>query len=104
MNLDPGFTSAQVYGNIADRRSCDAGVSYSYNVFSGATCGTGDKQASLSSLFLDGDPSDGNMNLHLRTGVAAADSGDPNRYPTADVDGQARPLGGRSDSGADEAS
>jgi hypothetical protein len=36
------------------------------------------------------------------SGAAAIDHGDPASYPAKDIDGQARPMGGMPDAGADE--
>jgi hypothetical protein len=44
------------------------------------------------------------MDLHLTSSSAAINAGDPNVYPTGDIDRQARPMGTRADAGADEKS
>ena len=42
------------------------------------------------------------MDEHLAADSPCIDQGDPAGGPTADIDGQARPAGGRVDIGADE--
>jgi hypothetical protein len=42
------------------------------------------------------------FDFHLAPGAAAINRGHPTAFPPIDIDGQARPLGGRSDAGADE--
>ena len=44
------------------------------------------------------------FDFHLAPGSPAIDRGDPGDFPFGDIDGQARPLGGRADAGADERS
>jgi hypothetical protein len=43
------------------------------------------------------------LNLHLSLGAAAINAGNPANYPSTDIDGHARPAGGRPDAGAQEA-
>jgi hypothetical protein len=75
------------------------GVSYAYNVWRGAKCGTTDLNvASLG--FANSTP--GSFDLHLAAGSPALNRGDPGNYPAGDIDGQARPLGSAPDAGADE--
>ena len=42
------------------------------------------------------------LDLHLVAGAAAINAGNPSSYPATDIDGDARPAGGRADAGADE--
>ena len=83
--------------NLAPNDGCASGVSYRYNVWSGRACGATDKTA-VSLGFLD----PASLNLHLAAGAAAINAGDPGSYPAQDMDGQARPMGGTPDAGADE--
>ncbi|HEY7018325.1 MAG TPA: choice-of-anchor Q domain-containing protein, partial [Gaiellaceae bacterium] len=73
-----------------------AAINWRYNVIQGGSCGATDLNAA--SGFVN--PS---SNLHLAAGSAAINRGDPSSYPASDIDGQARPAGGRADAGADEA-
>jgi chitodextrinase len=93
----PPVSNVQVIANVGPLDGCSSGVSYLYNVSSGVKCGTTDKTAP--SGFVD--PS--TLNLHLAPGSAAINAGDPASYPSADIDGQSRPMGGTPDAGADEA-
>jgi hypothetical protein len=78
--------------------TCDVtGVSYSHNVFEGAACGPTDKNVT-DVAFVNRSTTD----LHLTAGSPAINAGDPTTYPSVDIDGQLRPLGGAPDAGADE--
>jgi hypothetical protein len=95
----PGtWTNFNVVGNISPMNpwGCDAGLNYSHNVFSNTTCGATDKQAA------PGFVNAGAFDLHLATGSAAVNAGDPAQYPGEDIDGQSRPMGSAPDAGADE--
>jgi hypothetical protein len=76
---------------------CTSGATYAYNVWTGTTCSSTDKQAPLAFV----NPSSGD--LHLLAGSAAI-----NAVPVSigalslDLDGQARPIGLADDAGADE--
>jgi hypothetical protein len=75
------------------------GVSYAYNVWKGAACGSTD--LNVSGLgFLNSSP--GSFDLHLAPGSPALNHGDPGNYPSRDFDGQSRPQGSGPDAGADE--
>jgi hypothetical protein len=76
--------------------ACEPKVIYRHNVWNGATCDATDLNAP--SGFVD--PAAGNF--HLKPGAAAIDRGDPRSRPTADIDGDRRPLGKAGDAGADE--
>jgi hypothetical protein len=86
-------------GNLGpyDQWACMSEVTYSRNVFVGAACSASDKNVG-SAGFVNA----GAVDLHLAAGSPAIDAGDPGNYPTRDIDGQARPLGGAPDAGADE--
>ncbi len=91
----------QVIGNVGPQVpwSCGgSGVTFSHNVFEGATCGPTDKNVA-DILFVNRST----LDLHLKLGSPAINAGDPSNYPATDFDGQARPLGGAPDAGADEA-
>jgi chitodextrinase len=87
------------YGNIAPSfQGCGkTGVTADYNVwYAGSKCGSHDQVAA--SGFVNPSAHD----FHLGSGAAAIDHGDPASYPAKDIDGQARPMGGMPDAGADE--
>jgi hypothetical protein len=105
-------SSAQYYkanyrlvGNVGPFSSsfCENGyTTYSHNVFSDTTCGDPSSKA-VGNNFGFADPSvGGSLDLHLLAGSPAINAGDPNDFPAMDIDGQARPLGGLPDAGADE--
>jgi hypothetical protein len=96
----PG-TGMDLIGNILGSSACTAEnngipIHWAHNVMQGGTCGSTDKNAAPGYI-------DAANNLHLTAGSAAVNAGDPTSYPALDIDGQARPLGGAPDAGADEA-
>jgi hypothetical protein len=92
-------TNFVVTGNVAPLSpwACDGRVQYSWNVFQGGTCGSTDINAPA------GFKNAATLDLHLVPGAVAINRGNPSNYPSTDIDGQARPLGGAPDAGADEA-
>jgi chitodextrinase len=73
-------------------------ASWSYNVWTAASCGTTDKKAA----FQVKNPDSGD--LHLSTGSAAINAVPTSTTaPTTDIDGNPRPNGPANDAGADEA-
>jgi hypothetical protein len=97
-------TPVEFVGNIMGFDSCQSNVTstgpvapivYRYNVLQGGTCSSTDINAA--SGFVDP-----NSDLHLASGAAAINRGDPSSYPARDIDGTARPLGSAPDAGADE--
>jgi hypothetical protein len=97
MNLDGAEADITVDSNIfAFQFGCTA-TSYSYNFMEdGAVCSPTDLLVPVT--YVDRDA----LDLHLAPGSAAIDRGDPASYPGVDFDGEARPLGGAPDAGADE--
>ncbi|MGD9570366.1 MAG: Ig-like domain-containing protein [Thermoleophilia bacterium] len=93
-----GTSAITAYGNAGELASCGSGVTYRYNVWSGAACGTGDLKASPGFVNADG------FDLRLAAGSAAIDRGDPANRPASDIFGTARPKGGAPDAGAHELS
>jgi hypothetical protein len=68
-----------------------------YNVYEhGVPCGPTDRVGVV--LFVD----PANLDLHLRPGSAAIGAGDPDSFPSTDIDGEPRPAGSAPDAGADE--
>jgi chitodextrinase len=95
----PG-TGIDITGNILRASQCTAessgvAINWRYNVIQGGTCGSTDKNAAAGFV-------DASNNLHLATASAAINAGDPANYPTTDIDGQGRPIGGAPDAGGDE--
>ena len=79
---------------------CDVpGVVFAFNVWEGAACSATDRDVADVGFV---DP--GTLDLHLRAGSPAIDAGDPSVFPSVDIDGQLRPIGGAPDAGADETS
>ncbi len=97
-------------GNVAprDTGSCPSAFAFSFNVWQSNTnnpCASSDKVV-IGSQF--GDDKLGFLgavlgNLHLAVTSPAVNAGDPADYPSTDIDGRARPLGGKPDAGANEA-
>jgi hypothetical protein len=86
-------------GNLGLLTECQPGVSYASNVWTGVTCGTGDKRTSnLSANFVNPAAHD----WHLKAGAAAIDAASKTDYPATDQDGKARPVGAAPDAGAFE--
>ena len=97
-NAQPTITNVRVVANIAPISpwACSSRVSYARNVWQGATCNATDKNAP------SGFRNPAALDYHLNAGSAAINAGDPTNYPAFDMDGQARPMGGAPDAGADE--
>jgi hypothetical protein len=96
----PG-TGMDFIANIMGFNGCTAEgngvpINWRHNVMQGGTCHSTDRNAPAGYL-------DVNNDLHLGSGAAAINAGDPTGYPSTDIDGQLRPLGPAPDSGADEA-
>jgi chitodextrinase len=97
--LYDGFNYSNVVmdSNIGRIALCgQSGITYRYNVWTNQKCGTTDKLAQSSFV------NEGGFDLHLGAGSSAINAGNPGAYPGADIDGQARPMGGAPDAGADE--
>jgi chitodextrinase len=62
----------------------------------GGPCGSTDKVAAVQYR------NRGALDLHLMPGSPGINGGNPTSYPSTDIDGQTRPLGGAPDVGADE--
>jgi chitodextrinase len=77
--------------------ACLGGVTFSHNVWEGASCSSTDKNVGDVGFV-----NRGAVDLHLTAGSPAINAGDPVNLPGVDIDGQARPLGGAPDAGADE--
>ena len=75
---------------------CNDSVIYRHNVWTNAKCGATDRRGA--SAFRN--PS--GLDLRLKPGAAAIDSGDPKSYPTTDIDRGRRPRGRAPDAGAFE--
>ncbi|HEY3181372.1 MAG TPA: LamG-like jellyroll fold domain-containing protein [Gaiellaceae bacterium] len=76
---------------------CLSGIVFAYNVWEGASCSSTDKNVANVGFV-----NEGSVDLHLTSTSPAINAGDPSTFPALDIDGQARPLGGRADAGADE--
>ena len=103
----PG-SGSQWYGNLGEDPDCNlVGWTFSYNV--GKTCGGAGEIAVAAAVNDAGHPNQAPFyvnasasDFHLKTGSAAIDKGDPNRYPPTDKDGKERPSGTAPDAGAYE--
>jgi hypothetical protein len=84
--------------NIGPRspRHCYEGVTFAYNVWDGARCGTTDRLAP------PGFVNPATLDLRLLPHAAAINHGDPTSYPRVDIFGTRRPQGGLPDAGAYE--
>lgn len=94
------YTNVLFVGNIGTSigTGCnEAGVTVAYNVWSGdPDCGPTDIHAPKGYVNAAG------FDYHLVPGAAAINRGSPFDFPAFDIDGQARPMGGRADAGSDE--
>lgn len=104
-NLLGGFDSANSYGCLL---LSGAAAVFEYNMTQ-ASCTLNDpahhhrvNAALLSEFVEDSTATSSAFDLHLVTGAAAIDAGGGSGYPTLDIDGDTRPLGGIPDIGADE--
>ena len=97
-NAQPTITNVRVVANVAPMSSylCSSRVTYTRNVWQGATCNASDKNAP------SGFRNAAALDYRLSAGSAAINAGDPTNFPATDMDGQARPLGGAPDAGAYE--
>jgi hypothetical protein len=110
INPDPGvpYSNVKIVGNVGPEvkfwngttgavEAKPAGVTVDYNVwYAGAKVGSHDKVAP--SGFVNAAA----LDFHLKAGAAAINAGDPANTPATDIDGNARPIGGAPDAGADE--
>jgi hypothetical protein len=95
----------RVVGNVGpfDSNFCaNSYTSYSHNVFSNTTCGDPSSKTVGNNFGFKDPTQGGSLDLHLLAGSPAIGAGDPQDFPAYDIDGQARPLGGAPDAGADE--
>ena len=103
----PSLTNVRFVNNVGElvQEACNPRITYRYNVWAGAKCDPTDQQVPPVDLvnpnplgFLDPIGFD----LHLLPDSPAINAGDPANHASTDIDGQARPLGGAPDAGADE--
>lgn len=91
------FRDLRVIANAGSRYGGRCGKEIaSYNVWRSGACGGTDRQA---------DPrfrNERGFDFHLSPGSPAINRGHPKSFPRVDIDGQRRPVGKRSDAGADE--
>jgi chitodextrinase len=108
LGIDSSPVNVRVIGNAMPWSGCVSGVSYGYNVMQDSMsfpCNSTDKIVSGTRYESDrlGFANAAGGDLHLTSGSPAINAGSPSDFPSADFDGQTRPLGGRADAGADEA-
>ena len=94
------YTNVLFVGNIGTTigTGCnESGVTVAHNVWSNdSSCGPTDIHAPTGYVNAAG------FDYHLVPGAAAINRGSPTDFPVRDIDGHARPMGGRADAGADE--
>jgi hypothetical protein len=98
LSFDPSSRNIDVIGNVLVGGGCQSNVNYEYNVSANFKCSPTDLRASPGFVR----PVEGDMDLHLGPGSPAVGRGKPGGFPSYDIDGQSRPLGGAPDAGADE--
>lgn len=99
IGFNPGtLNNVEITANVGPMEpfGCNQAVSYSYNVWTKAKCGSSDTTAS--SGFVD----PAGFDLHLQRGAAALGRGNSSAHPTSDFEGQLRPVKMRPDAGADQ--
>ena len=99
LKSEVGWENLRVHSNVGTRYGgfCDGRVTSAYNVWSGTSgCSATDLRAATGFVNQSG------FDFHLAPGSPAIDSGHPTDFPGVDIDGEARPKGGRADAGADE--
>jgi hypothetical protein len=111
INPDPAvpYSNVKIVGNVGPSLALwagstgetqskpPAGLTIDHNVwYSGPKIGANDKVAP------SGFRNPAALDFHLTAGAAAIDAGDPADFPAQDIDGDARPVGGAPDAGADE--
>ncbi len=103
-------SGSEFKGNVGPRSSgsCPSAFAFSFNVWQWNTnspCASSDKVVIGSQYGTDklGFTNSGIGDMHLLTGSAAINAGDPGSYPAADIDGRSRPQGGAPDAGGNEA-
>src|SRR3954452_5973687 len=103
-----GASGVQVYGNVFPVAVSCSNVSFDHNVFAasgGSTCGTASKRCTPAWVSAPPTSLGGSKpNPHLLASDTCANgAGDAARYPSTDMDGQARPQGTTApDAGPDE--
>lgn len=107
LGIDPSNTNVLVRGNIGKKSPgeffCGWPGTKDHNLWATNECSPTDIQVtSLADVVVDTDPLDGTMDLHLKVGSPAIDSGDSTDYPPLDIDCDTRPRGPQPDIGADE--
>lgn len=98
VNTESGVEDVRIIGNVGVRQQyhCYPGVVFAHNIWDNAKCGPTDRKAP------SGFRNPAKFDLHLKVGAAAIGRGDKTDHPATDIDGQKRPLGKRTDAGADE--
>ena len=103
IRVDPGVTNVLVQANagVKDKPfNCQSQVTFSYNVWTGATCSATDRMAPLADIFVA--PDESSFNLDLKDGSPAIGAGDPSSYPSRDISGHLRPTTFPADAGASQ--
>jgi hypothetical protein len=84
-------------GPFVQRACATAGVTFSHDVWVGASCNSTDRD-----VVDPGFVSPATADLHLLATSPAVDAGDPGDTPATDIDGRHRPAGAAPDAGAPE--
>jgi chitodextrinase len=107
LGIDSPRLNVTIVGNAMPWSGCVSGVTYAYNVMQDSMsypCSSTDKIVNGTRYGSDrlGFVNPAGGDFHLTSTSPARNAGSPSDYPAVDFDGQARPLGGRADAGADE--
>ena len=102
--VNPAYSNFQVVGNIGKLPSggCGEQVTFRFNVWQSQACNTTDRGLAGGALPFANASDAASLDYHLVGGVAQDLVPDSASSTARDIDGDARPMGGARDAGADE--
>jgi Bacterial TSP3 repeat len=102
--LSPSYSNFRVVGNVGDLAwgDCELALIISHNVWRNEACDSSDRNLGGGAYPFVSAQNGSGMDYHLTGGVARDLVPDSVSTLSDDIDGEARPMGGRRDAGADE--